>query len=205
MKRHGLNTKRIGEFHGCLKNLIFALLLFFQGKPVQPSTASLVTATRQSPLNRIASGIESALNDYFHAEDDISSTKGSANFSDHILEEVSYNTSDFRTPRPKSCRALKFDDNDEESGSGSEDGHNRLGELNENVGALHESRVAKRDVPSRVDQARFRRSFDSAASLVFHQRTGLPLTSSPAPCRRGGGSDFGFDSSLTSVHAIKRY
>ncbi|CAG0917090.1 unnamed protein product [Notodromas monacha] len=71
--------------------------------------------------------------------------------------------------------------------------------------SLHvsEARLAKRDVPSRTAQDEFRRSLDSAASLVFHQRTGLPLTSSPAPARRGKASDFGFDSSLTSVHAIK--
>jgi len=58
-------------------------------------------------------------------------------------------------------------------------------------------------VPSASDRARFRQSFDSAASMVFHTRTGLPLTSSPAPVRRGT-SRFDYDSSLNSVSAIRR-
>ncbi|CAG0882124.1 unnamed protein product [Darwinula stevensoni] len=58
-----------------------------------------------------------------------------------------------------------------------------------------------RTVPSATAKALFRRSLDSAASLVFHHRSGLPLTSSPAPHRRGKAFDF--DSSLNSVHAIK--
>lgn len=60
------------------------------------------------------------------------------------------------------------------------------------------------DVPSQVEQARFRKNLDSAASMVFHSRTGLPLTSSPAPVRRGK-TCFDFDSSINSVSAIKRY
>ncbi|CAG2057905.1 unnamed protein product, partial [Timema podura] len=59
-----------------------------------------------------------------------------------------------------------------------------------------------RTIPSALDKAKFRRSFDSAASMVFHSRTGLPLTSSPAPVRRGT-SRFDFDSSLNSVSAIR--
>lgn len=59
------------------------------------------------------------------------------------------------------------------------------------------------DVPSQVEQARFRKNLDSAASMVFHSRTGLPLTSSPAPVRRGK-TCFDFDSSINSVSAIKR-
>ncbi|CAB3361281.1 Hypothetical predicted protein [Cloeon dipterum] len=54
-------------------------------------------------------------------------------------------------------------------------------------------------IPSAMDKARFRQSLDSAASMVF--RSGLPLTSSPAPVRRG--TCFDFDSSLNSVQAIK--
>ncbi|KAG1714550.1 Protein FAM214A [Nymphon striatum] len=57
-------------------------------------------------------------------------------------------------------------------------------------------------IPSENQKAVFRRSLDSATSMVFHNRTCLPLTSSPAPIRRG--NCFDFDSSLTSVHAIKR-
>ncbi|GAB6019251.1 hypothetical protein CHUAL_000854 [Chamberlinius hualienensis] len=59
----------------------------------------------------------------------------------------------------------------------------------------------RKEVPSAIDKAKFRRSLDSAASLVFHSRSGLPLTSSPAPLRKG--TCFDFDSSLTSVAAIK--
>lgn len=58
-------------------------------------------------------------------------------------------------------------------------------------------------VPTAAERAQFRRSLDSATSMVFHQKTGLPLTSSPAPLRKSGAS-FDFDSSLTSVSAIKR-
>lgn len=57
------------------------------------------------------------------------------------------------------------------------------------------------DIPSASDQAKFRKSLDSATSMVFHSRTGLPLTSSPAPVRRGR-SCFDFDSSINSVSAI---
>lgn len=59
-------------------------------------------------------------------------------------------------------------------------------------------------VPSAQEKLKFRRSLDSAAQLVFHRCSGLPLTSSPAPVRRNNNS-FTFDSSLNSVSAIKRY
>lgn len=59
------------------------------------------------------------------------------------------------------------------------------------------------DIPSALEQAKFRKDLDNAASMVFHSRTGLPLTSSPAPVRRGK-SCFDFDSSINSVSAIKR-
>lgn len=58
-------------------------------------------------------------------------------------------------------------------------------------------------IPSALEQAKFRKNLDSAASMVFHSRTGLPLTSSPAPVRRGK-SCFDFDSSINSVSAIRR-
>ncbi|KAK6620140.1 hypothetical protein RUM44_006540 [Polyplax serrata] len=57
-------------------------------------------------------------------------------------------------------------------------------------------------VPSAHDKLKFRRSLDTAAQLVFHRCSGLPLTSSPAPVRRNNSS-FSFDSSLNSVSAIK--
>ncbi|XP_022239831.1 protein FAM214A-like isoform X2 [Limulus polyphemus] len=59
------------------------------------------------------------------------------------------------------------------------------------------------NVPSAEAKAKFRRSLDSATSLVFYKSSGLPLTSSPAPIRKSG-TCFDFDSSLTSVSAIKR-
>ncbi|KAJ8955886.1 hypothetical protein NQ318_005434 [Aromia moschata] len=58
------------------------------------------------------------------------------------------------------------------------------------------------EVPSPSEQAKFRKNLDNAASMVFHSRTGLPLTSSPAPVRRGK-SCFDFDSTINSVSAIK--
>lgn len=57
-------------------------------------------------------------------------------------------------------------------------------------------------IPSASEKAQFRRSLDSATNMVFHCKTGLPLTSSPAPLRKG--KRFDYDSSLTSVAAIKR-
>lgn len=56
-------------------------------------------------------------------------------------------------------------------------------------------------IPTATDKAKFRRSLDSATSMVFHCKTGLPLTSSPAPLRKG--TCFDFDSSLTSIAALK--
>jgi hypothetical protein len=41
------------------------------------------------------------------------------------------------------------------------------------------------EIPTALEQAKFRKDLDNAASMVFHSRTGLPLTSSPAPVRRG--------------------
>lgn len=58
-------------------------------------------------------------------------------------------------------------------------------------------------VPSTSEMDKFRYRLDSAASMVFHSRTGLPLTSSPAPLRRGK-SCFDYDSSINSVSGIKR-
>ncbi|XP_050359021.1 protein FAM214A isoform X2 [Nymphalis io] len=57
-------------------------------------------------------------------------------------------------------------------------------------------------VPSPTEMDRFRWRFDSAASMVFHNKTGLPLTSSPAPLRRGNNC-FDFDDSINGVSGIK--
>jgi hypothetical protein len=51
-------------------------------------------------------------------------------------------------------------------------------------------------IPSANKKAAFRKSFDSAVHAVFHSRNGLPLTSSPAPMRRG--IKFDFDSGLNT-------
>lgn len=59
------------------------------------------------------------------------------------------------------------------------------------------------DVPSSAQKDTFRKSFDSATSMVFHRRTGLPLTSSPAPLRKGKAK-FDFDSTISSPNDIKR-
>lgn len=59
------------------------------------------------------------------------------------------------------------------------------------------------EIPTALEQAKFRKNLDNAASMVFHSRTGLPLTSSPAPVRRGN-TCFDFDSTINSVSAIKR-
>ncbi len=86
---------------------------------------------------------------------------------------------------------LSFDDEEDEDED--EDGE----EDDEEV--LHSSST----VPSSTEMDLFRKSFDSAASMVFHRRTGLPLTSSPAPLRKGN-TNFDFDSSINSPHDIKR-
>ncbi|XP_042216714.1 uncharacterized protein LOC121862477 isoform X2 [Homarus americanus] len=56
-------------------------------------------------------------------------------------------------------------------------------------------------IPSASEKAQFRRSLDSATNMVFHSKTGLPLTSSPAPLRKG--KRFDYDSSLNTIAAIK--
>jgi hypothetical protein len=57
-------------------------------------------------------------------------------------------------------------------------------------------------VPSTIKKNAFKKSFDSAASMVFQSRNGLPLTSSPAPMRRG--IKFDFDSGINTPKDIKR-
>ncbi|CAK1593575.1 unnamed protein product [Parnassius mnemosyne] len=61
---------------------------------------------------------------------------------------------------------------------------------------------SENQVPSPTEMDRFRWRFDSAASMVFHSKTGLPLTSSPAPLRRGNNC-FDFDDSINGVSGIK--
>jgi len=58
-------------------------------------------------------------------------------------------------------------------------------------------------IPTMVQKDNFRKTLNSATSMVFHRNTGLPLSSSPAPLRRGA-HDFGFDSSINTPNAIKR-
>lgn len=68
---------------------------------------------------------------------------------------------------------------------------------------VEEDETLEKMVPSALEQERFRRSLENAASMVFHSRTGLPLTSSPAPLRKGSCC-FDFDSSLNSVSSKRR-
>ncbi|XP_031832332.2 atos homolog atossa isoform X1 [Nomia melanderi] len=68
----------------------------------------------------------------------------------------------------------------------------------DNTTIIEEDETLDRVVPTAIEQERFRRSLENAASMVFHSRTGLPLTSSPAPLRRGSCC-FDYDSSLNSV------
>ncbi|CAL1686542.1 unnamed protein product [Lasius platythorax] len=68
----------------------------------------------------------------------------------------------------------------------------------EDIAETGEDETVDKSVPSALEQERFRRSLENAASMVFHSRTGLPLTSSPAPLRRGSCC-FDYDSSLNSV------
>lgn len=69
---------------------------------------------------------------------------------------------------------------------------------------MEEDETQDKAVPTAIEQERFRRSLENAASMVFHSRTGLPLTSSPAPLRRGSCC-FDYDSSLNSVSSKRRY
>ncbi|CAH2269156.1 jg23036 [Pararge aegeria aegeria] len=66
----------------------------------------------------------------------------------------------------------------------------------------HKKTGQDNQVPSPTEMDRFRWRFDSAASMVFHSKSGLPLTSSPAPLRRGNNC-FDFDDSINGVSGIK--
>ncbi|XP_017766765.1 PREDICTED: protein FAM214A isoform X2 [Eufriesea mexicana] len=70
--------------------------------------------------------------------------------------------------------------------------------LGKDNAVTEEDETVDKAVPTAIEQERFRRSLENAASMVFHSRTGLPLTSSPAPLRRGSCC-FDYDSSLNSV------
>lgn len=71
--------------------------------------------------------------------------------------------------------------------------------------AINVKTVDKTNVvtPTQTETDGFRKNFSSASAMVFHGRTRLPLTSSPAPLRKGAGS-FAFDSSITSPDGVKR-
>ncbi|XP_044008636.1 protein FAM214A [Aphidius gifuensis] len=85
------------------------------------------------------------------------------------------------------------DDNDDEDDD--EDDEDVIDKV-DNV--YYDDDINDRNVPSVIEQEKFRRSLENAASMVFHSRTGLPLTSSPAPLRRGHCC-FDYDSSLNTV------
>jgi len=79
-------------------------------------------------------------------------------------------------------------------------------DLNHSTLHLSEKRRNSNDdedfIPSSNKKNAFRKSFDSATSMVFQSRNGLPLTSSPAPMRRG--IKFDFDSGINTPKDIKR-
>ncbi|XP_035714646.1 protein FAM214A isoform X2 [Folsomia candida] len=58
-----------------------------------------------------------------------------------------------------------------------------------------------RPIPTLSEKIDFLKSLDTAATRLFHRNTGLPLTSSPAPLRKGQDR-FDFDSSLVSNSRI---
>ena len=76
-------------------------------------------------------------------------------------------------------------------------------EIEERRSEKRRSSIDEDSVPSANKKAAFRKSFDSATSMVFHSRNGLPLTSSPAPMRRGG-IKFDFDCRISTPKDIKR-
>lgn len=90
----------------------------------------------------------------------------------------------------------------------SQSGHSssklRNNNYKDNTAEIGDDETVDKSVPSALEQERFRRSLENAASMVFHSRTGLPLTSSPAPLRRGSCC-FDYDSSLNSVSSKRKY
>ncbi|CAG9766500.1 unnamed protein product [Ceutorhynchus assimilis] len=84
-------------------------------------------------------------------------------------------------------RKLTFDSEDNESSTSTNNNNNN---------------AIIRDIPIVQDQGKIRRNLGNTTSTVFHARTGLPLSSSPAPIRKGKNG-FDFDSSLDTVSAIK--
>jgi len=74
----------------------------------------------------------------------------------------------------------------------------------DSISEIVDDEAVDKNVPSVLEQEKFRRSLENAASMVFHSRTGLPLTSSPAPLRRGSCC-FDYDSSLNSVSSKRKY
>jgi len=80
----------------------------------------------------------------------------------------------------------------------------RSNNYKDSIAETGDDETVDKSVPSALEQERFRRSLENAASMVFHSRTGLPLTSSPAPLRRGSCC-FDYDSSLNSVSSKRKY
>jgi len=80
----------------------------------------------------------------------------------------------------------------------------RNGNHKDGIAETGDDEIVDKSVPSALEQEKFRRSLENAASMVFHSRTGLPLTSSPAPLRRGSCC-FDYDSSLNSVSSKRKY
>lgn len=138
-------------------------------------------------------------------KDDLASDSGyqmealNASFEDEEYEEdVEYDEEDcdYMISPPVNKKSNEIDD----------DGHSTVRQ--------HEAKSSQSNnniVPSGNDMATFRKSLDSATSMVFHRKTGLPLTSSPAPLKRSSkepsgpcGRSFDFDSGLKSPHDIRK-
>ncbi|XP_018331701.1 protein FAM214A isoform X3 [Agrilus planipennis] len=133
----------------------------------------------------------------------VQNKKGSGNFSPLTLY------------KSKAKQKLTFDDWSSEKSVDQQEVPDPVGEalqnchliemgaesINDKYKTVENNAVNGIDIPSAVDQIKFKKSLDNATSMVFHSRTGLPLTSSPAPVRRGKSS-FDYDSSINSVSAI---
>lgn len=136
---------------------------------------------------------------------------------DKDMEELQLEREDtvFSRPKEKRQKTYSIGDDDyvlyEKCDYGTFD---NCSETNETVDSPKEERNDKgfkfpdpkkavdNQVPSPTEMDKFRWRFDSAASMVFHTKTGLPLTSSPAPLRRGNNC-FDFDDSINGISGIK--
>lgn len=130
----------------------------------------------------------------------------SINEDDYIMyEKCDYGTidrCDMESPKEIDQNCFKFHERNDKALQ-SDLSNIKSGDLDLNSDKTKESENKDNQVPSPSEMDRFRWRFDSAASMVFHTKTGLPLTSSPAPLRRGNNC-FDFDDSINGISGIKR-